>query len=416
MSKRSFAKNLILMVVLLLVVFIVSTTAVYMQFKHIIVLNVLWVSTISLFIFIVSILIYIKFKYKTLKQYFFQDSIISSLEHNFIQIEGYEKIKNTQLLNVPLIVVEKEKVIIDLTNIKIRKKIETYVDQLSTALPGSLIATNYYYSDDNTKFVIEFEDSRKNNRLMFSSLDAFFSHISRYKKTEFVVDNKHTIDLIDSPHWLISGGTGSGKSYLTQNILVQAIYKDFEIIVLDIKRSYTAFRRWVNRYETEPSEIIKALEDVRLMMQKRQADMELPLSKNPRALALDIGYKPMIVIIEEYIGLTTTLDSKEAKKLESIVKEISVLARSVNISLFIILQSANTENINSSLRHNLNKILLGEAQSNIMTATFGTGVEIPKITRPMIKGEGYMQNNGRIEQIKVPEVQYSPEDFESVVQ
>ena len=399
---------------LLLVVLIVSTSVAYIHFNNIMVLKVLWVSSISLFVLITFVLIHIKFKYKSLKQFIFQDSIISSLEHNLIQIEGYEKIKNTQLLNVPLITVENDTIIVDLTNIRIRKKIETYADMLSTALPNSLVTTNYYFSEDSANLVIEFEDSRKNNRLVFISLQSFISYISKFKKTEFLVDHKHNIDLIENPHWLISGGTGSGKTYLTQNLLLEAISKGFQIVILDVKRSYHAFNNLVDRYETEPSSIVEALEDVRLEMRKRQSDMEIPLSTNPRALAIDIGFKPMIVIIEEYIGLTSTLESKEAKRLESIVKEISVLARSVNISLFIILQSANTENINSSLRHNLNKILLGEAQSNIMVATFGNGVEIPKISRRMLAGEGYIQINGRIEQLKVPQVNYTINELKNI--
>lgn len=41
------------------------------------------------------------------------------------------------------------------------------------------------------------------------------------------------------------------------------------------------------------------------------------------------------------------------------------------------MQSAGTENIQAGTRNNLAKILLGNAQSNILTATFRNGVDIP---------------------------------------
>ncbi len=69
----------------------------------------------------------------------------------------------------------------------------------------------------------------------------------------------------------------------------------------------------------------------------------------------------------------------------------------------IVMQSAGTENINSTTRSNLTKILLGNAQSNIMTATFGTGVDIPNLHSKLSKGEGLIQLD-RITMLRVPKI------------
>ncbi|MBQ6270811.1 MAG: hypothetical protein IJK65_03805, partial [Clostridiales bacterium] len=48
-------------------------------------------------------------------------------------------------------------------------------------------------------------------------------------------------------------------------------------------------------------------------------------------------------------------------------------------------------------------ILLGNAQSNIMTATFGVGADIPNIHSKMSKGEGLIQLD-RITMLRIPKI------------
>ena len=75
----------------------------------------------------------------------------------------------------------------------------------------------------------------------------------------------------------------------------------------------------------------------------------------------------------------------------------------------IVLQSAGTENIQATTRSNLTKVLLGKAQSNILTATFGNGVDLPRVSSEMKKGEGLIQLD-RITTLRVPIVD-GIEDF-----
>lgn len=91
-------------------------------------------------------------------------------------------------------------------------------------------------------------------------------------------------------------------------------------------------------------------------MNLRMKKLQPELDKNPKTLAVDIGYKPMLVVIEEYISLQASLDKKQKEELERVVKNISVLARQSNIHMMIVLQSAGTENINSTTRSNLKNV------------------------------------------------------------
>ena len=186
-------------------------------------------------------------------------------------------------------------------------------------------------------------------------------------------------------------------------LVIQAIVKGWEVVILDLKRSYGLYKGFTD-YCVEIDDIIDKLHYIESEMASRMQKLESELDKNPRALAIDIGYKPMIVVLEEYISLQASLDKKKKEELERIVKNISVLARQSNIHLMIVLQSAGTDNIQSSTRNNLTKVLLGNAQSNILNATFGNGVDIPNIRSKLKKGEGLIQLD-RITMLRIPRVE-----------
>lgn len=300
------------------------------------------------------------------------------------------------------------KISIKTDDLKIRKKIETYSDQLSSALPDNFVVGDYFITNSGSEFIINFEDINKDTQAKFESLPEYLEHIDKLNKMVFEIDGKHLINLIDYPHFLIAGSTGSGKSYLTQLLAIQFIKKGYEVSIFDVKKSYSAFADFVD-YETEPAKIIEKLKLVSEEMVKRQNELSEVLKYDPRALAIDRGYKQKIIIIEEFIGLKTLLSKDEIKELDNIIKSISVLARSVNISIFLIAQSSSVDLIDSSIKNNLNKIFLGYLASNIAVSTFGNGVEVPAFTE-IKKGYGYIQLN-RIEQIKVPFVKYSVRDL-----
>lgn len=113
------------------------------------------------------------------------------------------------------------------------------------------------------------------------------------------------------------------------------------------------------------------------------------------------------------VVLQASLDKKQKEELERVVKNLSVLARQSNIHLLIVMQSAGTENIQSTTRSNLTKVLLGNAQSNILTATFGNGVDVPNAHTKMNKGEGLIQLD-RITILRVPKIN-DIENFKNVI-
>lgn len=359
-------------------------------------------------------LVYIIAIRKGFKRFLYEERIKTKIEQNLIAIGACYKSETSNFYCLPRIKLDFENsiVVLQLEDVKIRKQIEAYKDQLSTALPDALTVKDYYISNTGNQFIIRFKDEANDKQRIYKSLGEYLKHIDYNDQLIMEVDEEHRISLLDYSHWAILGSTGSGKSYLAQLLLIQFVRKCFDVRIYDVKKSYAAFSDIVEDYETEPERIIKNLKQVAEEMRERQNNLADIMKTDPRALAVQYGYRPIVVFIEEYIGLKTLLDKEQTKTLENTIKEISVLARSVNISLFIVAQSSSVDIIDSAIKNNLNKIFLGHLASNISVSTFGTGVEVPLFSQ-IEKGYGYIQLD-KVEQIKVPRVLFSVEELEQL--
>lgn len=337
---------------------------------------------------------------KGIKNLISKTVILNCIENSLISVGAYiKKVGNYAVL--PKIKIKEGTIRISLSNVKIRSIIERYLSSFSTALPERYIVEDYYLTPNNAEVHIIYSDI-KNFKCEEYTVKDYISMAKTTGDFNLYFDKKHIVDVRDYPHFLISGSSGSGKTYLANEIVIQAIAKEWQVVILDIKRSYGLYRAY-SEYFYEIDDIVDKLKQIESDMYQRLQALQSELDNNPRALAVDIGYKPMLVVVEEYISLLSSMDKKQREEVERIVKNISVLARQVDIHLMIVMQSAGTENIQSTTRSNLTKVLLGNAQSNILTATFGTGVDIPKVNTKMSKGEGLIQLD-RISVLRVPKI------------
>ena len=351
---------------------------------------------------------------KGFKRFFFEEQIKDGIEQNLIAIGAFYQPGSSSVFYLPRVRIDADESIIEirLDDVRIRKLIENYCEQLSSALPDALTVKDYYISNNGNAFIIKYRDEAKERQKTYKNLTEYLKHIDYIEKLSMEIDEEHTVKLLDYPHWALLGSTGSGKTFLAQLLLIQFVRKGFDVAVFDVKKSYAAFSDYVDTYETEPARIIEKLQEAGEEMKERQNNLSDILKTDPRALAIQYGYRPKVILIEEYIGLKTLLDKEQTKTLENTVKEISVLARSVNISLFIVAQSSSVDIIDSAIKNNLNKIFLGHLASNIQVSTFGTGVDVPLFSQ-IQKGYGYIQLD-KVEQIKVPNVVYSVDELKQL--
>lgn len=411
-SKRKYYCNLLFTII---VVGVLALTSAPIANKYLFHLNIVDIICrniiISAIIISCIIIVIILVKNKGIKNFISKYLLLESIESNLISVGAYTKIDAKNYIILPKIKITNSTITIKLSNIKIRAIIERYLDSFSTALPNRFIVEDYYITQNNAEVIISYEDV-KNYKYEEYSLIEYKNKIKAMNNLDLYFDRKHVVNVNEYPHFLISGSSGCGKSYFVNELVTQAIIKEWKVVVLDLKRSYGLYKDFID-YSYEIYDILEKLQSIEQEMMLRLENLQSELDKNPRVLAVDIGYKPMLVVLEEYISLQSSLDKKNKEELERVVKNISVLARQSNIHLMIVLQSAGTENIQATTRSNLTKVLLGNAQSNIINATFGNNVDIPNYNTKMNKGEGLIQLD-RITMLRVPRV-IDIENFKDVI-
>lgn len=403
-SKRIYYRRLVITMLALGVLISMGTPIANRYLFHIDVIDMvckyLFVVFTSIFVFDFCIKIN---RHHGIKGYLKYNKMLKSLETNLLAIGAYVQPENKAFAILPKIRVKDNTIRIRMGNLKIRSAIEKYLETFSTALPEDLIVEDYYFTQNNAELVIVYEDMR-NYRPEQYSLSDYIRKIRRLDLLTLFFDRKHSVNLRDYPHILVSGQSSSGKSYLANQLVIQAITKGFDVVILDVKRSYGLYKAYAD-YCYEIEDIIAKLKAIENEMYTRMQKLQPVLDKNPNTLAVDIGLAPMLIVVEEYISLLSSLDKKQKDEVERIIKNLSVLARQSNVHLLMVMQAAGTENISPTTRSNLSaKVLLGNPQSNILLSTFGTGADLPHCHSHFEKGQGLIQLD-RITVLRVPYIE-----------
>ena len=238
------------------------------------------------------------------------------VESNLISIGAYIK-KVGNYAKLPKIKIKNGIIRISLSNLRVRSIIERYLSSFSTALPDRYVVEDYFITTNNAEVQIIYSDIKTYKPEEFCIKD-YISKVKQNNVFELYFDKKHVVDVRDYPHFLISGSSGSGKSYLANELVIQAIAKGWEITICDIKRSYGLYKAYSD-YVYEIDDIVNKLQQIESEMHQRLQALQSELDNNPHALAVDIGYRPMLVVVEEYISLISSLDKKQRDEVERIV-------------------------------------------------------------------------------------------------
>lgn len=201
------------------------------------------------------------------------------------------------------------------------------------------------------------------------------------------------LSMKSEPHLLVSGITGSGKTYLLESLIAQGVMKGGEVFVADPKYSDLAdFSKLigVKAIGQSPAQIAGVLRKATEAMEDRYK----AISKTPHSLgasALDLGYKPAIIVVDEYSALMGSADSKTKQEIEGYIRQIVLKGRQATTFLLLAMQRASTEGgIDSNSRYNFSsKIILGRSDATTLAMLFGSqeGNSLPDATAP---GQGYI--------------------------
>lgn len=202
------------------------------------------------------------------------------------------------------------------------------------------------------------------------------------------------LDMLEQPHILIAGSTGSGKSVLINTLIYTALYKAphrNRFILIDPKRVELIDYKELPHtliYASEPPDIVTALNTAIDTMESRYKQMQAERLKKSRE-------GDIFVIVDEFADLMTTQKRQTMPQ----ICRLAQLGRAANIHLIIATQRPTRDIINGQIKVNIDcRIALrcptAQDSRNIINAK---GAE----TLPRY-GFGYYLTPNGCELIKIP--------------
>ena len=174
-----------------------------------------------------------------------------------------------------------------------------------------------------------------------------------------------TVDLVQMPHLLIAGSTGSGKSVCVNSMILTILYQkppaECRLILIDPKivelKLYNDIPHLLTPVITEPKKAFQALQYCIYEMERRYSCLDSMgvrdiRSYNRRIKEREIAAEFMpyiVVVIDEFADLMATT----GKELESTVARLAAMSRAVGIHLVLATQRPSIDVITGLIKANI---------------------------------------------------------------
>ena len=202
-----------------------------------------------------------------------------------------------------------------------------------------------------------------------------------------ILGKAQLIDLVKTPHMLIAGATGSGKSVCVNSLILSILYKrsyhDVKLILVDPKvvelKLYNNIPHLLTPVITEPKKALQALQYCLCEMERRYALLDgmgvRDISNyNQKIKEQNICTEKLpyiVVIIDEFADLMAT----SGKELETIVARLTAMSRAVGIHLVLATQRPSVNVITGLIKANIPTriafMVASRTDSNIIIDTVG---------------------------------------------
>jgi S-DNA-T family DNA segregation ATPase FtsK/SpoIIIE len=173
------------------------------------------------------------------------------------------------------------------------------------------------------------------------------------------------IDLTQTPHLLIAGATGSGKSVCVNSIICSILYRkspaEVRFILVDPKivelKSFNDIPHLLTPVVTEPKRTYQVLEYCLEEMERRYGLLDHMGVRDVRAynrkagkLKVTIPRIPYwVIVIDEFADLIATT----GKEMEAVIARLAAMARAVGIHLVLATQRPSIEVITGLIKANI---------------------------------------------------------------
>ncbi|WP_252188342.1 FtsK/SpoIIIE domain-containing protein [Bacillus mycoides] len=199
------------------------------------------------------------------------------------------------------------------------------------------------------------------------------------------------------PHVLIVGGTGSGKTYLVNTILLDYLRKGAELFIADPKSADLAtIGRIVAREHTATTEneIAKLLREASEEMERRYRELFADETSFGKTWKDFPEVKPLVVVIDEYAAFTAISSPKVIKEVQGYLFNLILKGRQAGIEIIMIMQRPDANLLSGNLRDQFGvHIGLGNMTDDGRKMLFGSVDMEFKSIREI--GDGYTMIEGQ---------------------
>jgi len=173
------------------------------------------------------------------------------------------------------------------------------------------------------------------------------------------------LDLVQTPHILIAGATGSGKSVCVNSMILSILYQrspgEVRLILIDPKivelKLYNDIPHLLTPVITEPKRAFQALQYCIFEMERRYALLDSMGVRDIRSYNRRIKERSIaaeripyiVVVIDEFADLMATT----GKELESTVARLAAMSRAVGIHLVLATQRPSIDVITGLIKANI---------------------------------------------------------------
>ena len=260
-------------------------------------------------------------------------------------------------------------------------------EQLSEALEQRFGVDLVGMLEKNSYFTYEFESDNAKNRISIYDVVPKGSIIPLMKGIFW--------DIAKTPHALIVGGTGGGKTFFIQVLVRAFALMGADIRIGDPKNSDLADNEKVIEHvytNTEDiSVMIKAtVED----MNKRYADIKLLPNYKAGENYTYYGLKPIVLILDEYVAYMTDMPKKaERDVVLNHLRQIILKGRQVGVFGIFGTQRPDATYLAGDIRDQLGlRVSLGAMEDDGYRMAFGSTSQ--SLRNKDIKGRGYLRMDG----------------------
>ncbi len=175
----------------------------------------------------------------------------------------------------------------------------------------------------------------------------------------------HIVDLVQMPHLLIAGATGSGKSVCVNSIIASILYRrspnEVKLLLIDPKivelKLYNDIPHLLSPVITEPKRAYRALQYCIYEMERRYSLLDSLgvrdiRSFNRKVRKNKIATTPLpyiVIVVDEFADLMATI----GKEMESTLARLAAMSRAVGIHLVLATQRPSVDVITGLIKANI---------------------------------------------------------------